>query len=303
MSMRSQYDILFHQSSISKNKLQPSSHTRGVNTLMSNWSSKYIQTNEIQLHYYQTGGDLTPLILAHGITDNGLCWTRLANDLMESFNVIMIDARGHGQSEAPKLGYSKLDHARDLAGLIEGLELEQPHLIGHSMGASNVASLAANFPHLVGKIILEDPPWFKETDVTNQQRKERRDNWYQSMVETKTKSIEEIMAFGRQQNPDWAEIEIESWAHSKKQFHLEAFDFIDHPFDWQSDVERITNSSLLIYSDTELGGIVSGEIAELIKATNANFRVNHISSAGHNIRRERFDKYTSSIKKFLSMPI
>ena len=116
---------------------------------MSNWSSKYIQTNGIQLHYYQTGGDLTPLILAHGITDNGLCWTRLANHLMEDFNVIMIDARGHGHSEAPKSGYSKVDHARDLAGLIEGLELDHPHLIGHSMGAANVSSLASNFPHLV----------------------------------------------------------------------------------------------------------------------------------------------------------
>ena len=265
---------------------------------MSNWSSKYIQTNGIQLHYYQTGGDLPPLILAHGITDNSLCWTRLANYLLEDFNVIMIDARGHGHSEAPRSGYSKVDHARDLAGLIEGLELDHPHLIGHSMGAANVASLASNFPHLVGKIVLEDPPWFKETKVTDQQRKERRDNWYQGMVETKTKSIQEIMAFGRQQNPNWAEIEIEPWANSKKQFHLEAFDFIDHPFDWQTDVERITNSSLLMYSDTELGGIVSSEIAELVKATNGNFRVNHISSAGHNIRREQFDKYTSSIKDF-----
>ena len=119
---------------------------------MSNWSSKYIQTNGIQLHYYQTGGDLPPLILAHGITDNSLCWTRLANYLLEDFNVIMIDARGHGHSEAPRSGYSKVDHARDLAGLIEGLELDHPHLIGHSMGAANVASLASNFPHLVGKL-------------------------------------------------------------------------------------------------------------------------------------------------------
>ena len=106
------------------------------------------------------------------------------------------------------------------------------------------------------------------------------------------------MDFGRQQNPNWAEIEIEPWANSKKQFHLEAFDFIDHPFDWQTDVERIASSSLLIYSDTELGGIVSSEIAELVYATNGNFRGYHISSAGHNIRREQFDKYTSSIKDF-----
>jgi len=270
---------------------------------MSNWPSKYIHTNGVQLHYYQTGGDLPTLILTHGITDNGLCWARLANYLMAYYDVIMIDARGHGYSDAPSSGYSKFDHAQDLAGLIEGLALDQPDIIGHSMGASNVASLAANFPHLVGKIILEDPPWFAETDITNQQRKERRDNWQQSMMDTQAKSVEEIMDNGRQQNPTWAEIEIEAWAISKKQFQLEAFGFIDHPFDWPDDVKRINSPSLLLTSDTELGGIVSTEIAERVKATNNNFQVDHIALAGHSIRREQFDKYVASVNSFFALPI
>jgi|TARA_B100001964_G_C14167200_1_gene569686 pimeloyl-ACP methyl ester carboxylesterase len=270
---------------------------------MSNWSPRYIQTNGIQLHYYRTGGDLPTIILAHGITDNGLCWTRLANYLMGHYDVIMIDARGHGCSDTPLSGYSKFDHAQDLAGLIEELELDQPHMIGHSMGASNVTSLAANYPHLVGQIILEDPPWFTETDVTDQQRAERRNNWQQSMIETQAKSVQEIMESGRQQNPTWDAVEMEAWVTSKKQFRLEAFGFIDQPFDWQEDVKRITSPTLLLTSDTELGGIVSAEIAELVGAINNNFQVDYIGSAGHSIRREQFDKYVASIDSFLALPI
>ena len=270
---------------------------------MLNWSSKHIQTNGIQLHYYQTGGDLPTIILVHGITDNGLCWTRLADYLMGYYDVIMVDARGHGCSDTPSSGYSKFDHVQDLAGLIEALELNQPHMIGHSMGASNVASLAANYPHLVGRIILEDPPWFTETDVTDQQRKERRDDWQQSMIETQAKSIQEIMDSGRQRNPTWDAIEIEAWASSKKQFQLEAFGFIDDPFNWQEDVKRIKSPTLLLTSDTELGGIVSPEIAERARAINNNFQVGHITSAGHSIRREQFDKYVASVNSFLALPI
>ena len=37
-----------------------------------------------------------PLILALGITDNVLCWTRLAKSLELEYDIIIIDARGHG---------------------------------------------------------------------------------------------------------------------------------------------------------------------------------------------------------------
>ena len=90
---------------------------------MSQWSSEFVNTNGIQIHFNRTGGGGKPLILAHGITDNGLCWTRLAKSLELEYDILMIDARGHGNSGAYEKGYQKQDHAEDLAGLIETLEL------------------------------------------------------------------------------------------------------------------------------------------------------------------------------------
>ena len=42
---------------------------------MSSWQSAFVNTNGIRLHYTRTGGPNPPLVLAHGVTDNGLCWS------------------------------------------------------------------------------------------------------------------------------------------------------------------------------------------------------------------------------------
>ncbi len=91
---------------------------------MSNWYSGKIATNGIQMHYTRTGGDKPPIVLAHGFSDDGLCWTPVAERLQADYDVIMIDARGHGRSDAPEAGYGPVEMAADLAGLIRGLGLK-----------------------------------------------------------------------------------------------------------------------------------------------------------------------------------
>ena len=88
------------------------------------WTSGYIKTDRIQLHYHRTGGDKPIIVLAHGLTDSGLCWTRLARALEADYDLIMVDARGHGLSAVPKTGYSTDDHAADLADLVQALDLD-----------------------------------------------------------------------------------------------------------------------------------------------------------------------------------
>src|ERR1700719_2990387 len=121
------------------------------------WFSGDVGANGIRLHYYRTGGDKPPIVLSHGATDDGLCWTRVARALEADYDVIMPDARGHGLSEAPEEGYTAQARAADLAGLIGALELQKPAVGGHSMGAMTTFYLAATRPALVRCAILEDP--------------------------------------------------------------------------------------------------------------------------------------------------
>lgn len=118
---------------------------------MTNWIREICEANGINIHYMRTGGYKPPLVLLHGLTGSGACWTPLARTLESDYDVIMPDARGHGKSSAPLHGYLYRDHASDVIGLIEALELAAPVLLGHSMGgmtaavvASQVGTVAAN---------------------------------------------------------------------------------------------------------------------------------------------------------------
>ena len=111
-------------------------------------------TNGITIHYYRTEKTAQmrswpSLVLLHGITDSGLCWPRVVKALAPEYELILPDARGHGLSDKPATGYAPQDHAADVAGLIRGLGLERPILIGHSMGAGVSATVAALYPDQV----------------------------------------------------------------------------------------------------------------------------------------------------------
>ncbi|MBN1247216.1 MAG: alpha/beta fold hydrolase, partial [Anaerolineae bacterium] len=127
---------------------------------MTTWPDAYVEANGIRLHYWRTGnGTKPPLVLCHGYSDNGLCWTPVARALEKDFDVIMVDARGHGQSDAPDEGYSTADQAADLAALVRALALDKPVIMGHSMGGATAGYAAATYPDLFGKVVLEDPAW------------------------------------------------------------------------------------------------------------------------------------------------
>src|SRR5215212_2114970 len=118
--------------------------------MTTHWYSDKIATNGIQLHYTRTGGAKPAVVLAHGFSDDGLCWTPVAEVLAADYDVIMIDARGHGLSDAPAQGYGPAEHSADLAGAIMALGLGRPAVLGHSMGAATALALAGTHPDLPG---------------------------------------------------------------------------------------------------------------------------------------------------------
>src|ERR671933_1978140 len=119
---------------------------------MSSWQSDTVEANGLRLHYTRTGGAKPPVVLAHGFSDAGLCWTPVAEALEAEYDVIMVDARGHGRSEAPEHGYDALTLATDLYGLITTLNLRKPIILGHSMGARTALVLAGTYPDTPGAI-------------------------------------------------------------------------------------------------------------------------------------------------------
>jgi pimeloyl-ACP methyl ester carboxylesterase len=268
------------------------------------FKSEDIVSHEVRYHYYRVGKGEPAIIMAHGITDDGLCWTPVAQALAGSHEVVMVDNRGHGKSEAPEDGYTLKNVATELAGVSEGLGLKKPVLLGHSMGAITVLLAAGLFPNLPRAVILEDPPpfwnWQRE-DGNNNDRSHGLMQWIQSI---KRMTAEELMAQGRAANPNWQEAEFKPWVDSKLRFSPAAAALL-HPADMVSIdipkvVSQITCPVLLIAADPARGAASQPKDIELLKGFLPQLQVAPVANAGHNIRRDQYAKFMEIVEGFLA---
>ena len=125
--------------------------------MSSKFTSNFIETNGINLHYLEHKGDGPTIILMHGLTANAHAFDGLiAAGLSPSFNVISIDLRGRGQSDKPDTGYTMMDHAKDIIGLLDKLKMDKVIMGGHSFGALLSLYLAKHFPERVQKLLILD---------------------------------------------------------------------------------------------------------------------------------------------------
>lgn len=262
------------------------------------WNEDTLVANGIKVHYQRTGGEKPPMLLLHGITDNGLCWSRVAEEFQYSYDIIMTDARGHGCSDGISSGFSIPILADDAAGVIQSLGLGKTIVWGHSMGAITAANLAANYPELVKAVILEDPPLgadFKSLPA------EIREGFKRDNLRVKSMTTEERNAWAVSQNPTWHEAEIGPWIESKVQVDINILDQFGafHEDPWQEVFARIQCPGILLTADQELGAIVKPEAAkEAVELWKAG-KVVRISGAGHCIHRDRYDKVIQVVKQFL----
>ena len=263
-----------------------------------------VASHGTKLHYYRSGGSKPPLVLVHGITDDGLCWSPVAEVLSGDYDVIMVDLRGHGKSDAPEDGYDLVTMATELSGLIVGLGLKAPIIIGHSLGAVTTMMLASLTPDLPRAIILEDPPAFWRERPPSPEEAEFRVQMRLWFDDLKRKTRDDLLEIARSENPVWSEAELGPWADSKHRFSPKVAQMIDPqqfvPGDFPALLDRIACPVLLITADPERGAILAdGDVAALRKLL-SHLEVADIPGAGHSIRREQFVSYMDVIQRFLS---
>jgi N-formylmaleamate deformylase len=259
--------------------------------------------NDVKIHYYRTGGNRPPVVLLHGATDNGLCWTPVAGFLAKDYDVIMVDAQGHGLSDRLGDDFEFTDHAKQVAGLISELGIKKPYIMGHSMGAGTTVNIAVEYPDLPKAIILEDPAWRSEEDIAAENSEEmikQREAFMQALAGYGKRTREELIAECRAMNPAWSEEEIIPWAEAKLQFDPKLFSLlqIDRP-SYEELVPKIKCPVLLFTAD---GGIVSETTARhAVKLYQGSqpMRWVPVKGAGHNIRREQFETYRNAVLHFL----
>jgi pimeloyl-ACP methyl ester carboxylesterase len=122
-------------------------------------TGKYVETNGIRLHYLDHAGEGPTLLLFPGLNANAVFFEGLAKaGLVPTLRVVSVDLRGRGLSDAPDTGYTMRDHAADIVGLLDHLQMERVALGGHSFGGLLSYYLAAEYPERVERIVVIDSP-------------------------------------------------------------------------------------------------------------------------------------------------
>lgn len=271
---------------------------------MAKWFEGDLLANGIRLHYHRTGGNKPQVVLCHGFSDNGLCWSVLARELEADYDVIMLDARYHGLSEVPREGGGSAAMAADLAGVIEALELDRPVAMGHSMGAAYVSYAAAEYPDLLRGIVLEDPPAWRAAEADSGTQQETR-VWMESrraeMARRAKMTLAELVAECHEIHPTWDAETCCLFMIAKKQLSPKILDMgILHRRPWREILERIRCPILFFTGDIEKGAIVTPQAAEEAQRLSAFVEHVHISGVGHHIRYENPDPYTAAVEAFLA---
>ena len=109
----------------------------------------------MKLFYRQVGENGTPIIILHGLFGSSDNWLTIGKILGETHQVFMLDQRNHGQSpRSEDFDYNVM--AEDLREFIDDHNIDNPILIGHSMGGKTVMQFAMNYPERFSKMIVVD---------------------------------------------------------------------------------------------------------------------------------------------------
>jgi pimeloyl-ACP methyl ester carboxylesterase len=127
------------------------------------------QVNSVELAYRDEGQG-QPLLLLHAFPLSSAMWEDQLDSLSTRMRVIAPDLRGFGAS-ARGSGAASLDqHADDLAGLLDALEIERATVAGLSMGGYISFALLRRHRARIERLILADTRAGADSDEAKQGR-------------------------------------------------------------------------------------------------------------------------------------
>lgn len=254
----------------------------------------------MQLHFRQYG-EGQPMIIIHGlygISDN---WVNHARILAENYKVYIPDMRNHGQS-----GHSNFFNyevmAEDITEFIEQHEIENPVIMGHSMGGKIAMKFAFDNPDLVQKLIVIDMSMRQYNlrafhskiinamlDIDFSKVKSRKE-----VDDYLAKTIEDArIRLFIMKNLYWTERKTLSWRLNLKAI----IDNIDAIFEGISSQQSFNKPSLFIRG--QKSDYVRDEDFDLIKKQFTNSELKTIPNAGHWVQADEPELFIKILKDFL----
>jgi pimeloyl-ACP methyl ester carboxylesterase len=240
-----------------------------------------------------------PVVMLHGIGSRGQSWWPVIDDLAERFHLFQVDLRGHGGSGRPEQGYLLEDYAADLDAILDALDLAEPRILGHSLGALITLIWASNRPARAAALVLEDPSLHVLPEILG-----AFDGWQQlaSLIPA------EAAAWYKREYADWSDEDCLRRAETITSVAPGVFAELraateqalaDGTTDRIALLTSIESPALLVYGNAELGSMLRPEDARQFVETIPHGQAVYVPAAGHSIHRDAPRAFLDAVVPFL----
>jgi pimeloyl-ACP methyl ester carboxylesterase len=110
--------------------------------------------------YWDTGSGF-PVVFLHGLPTSKELWTHMI-DGFHSFRVIVPDLMQYGESEQVDTDFTHKERANNLKEMLDLLQIETIHLVGHDLGSSVAIDFLGMYGELVDKFVIMSPPVYPD---------------------------------------------------------------------------------------------------------------------------------------------
>jgi pimeloyl-ACP methyl ester carboxylesterase len=155
----------------------------------------------LRFHYVEWGQPTgPPVVVLHGVTGHARTWDDEAQLLGERYRVLVLDQRGHGDTDpAPDCDYSDDALLGDLVAFVDALGLRRLTLVALSMGGRVALNFAGCHPERVERLVIVDIG--PEIALLGQARV----GTLIAAAPERFESVEEVVAYMRAHAPLYAE--------------------------------------------------------------------------------------------------
>jgi len=248
-----------------------------------------ININGIQLAYERHGKG-KPLVLLHGYPLDRHLWDDVVPLLKDTFDMIVPDLRGFGESTTVDTPYTMDDLASDIAGLLDHLGIKKTAIVGHSMGGYVALAFARLFPErvnglgLVSSQVLADPL-------------DRKEGRYKSAAEVAEKGISGVVEAMTTKFTSDARLQAyarESMQKQKPAAYIGALKAMAERADSTSLLSTIQYPVVLVHGDADM--LIPIDRARDVKVAIHQSHLVELNSVGHMPMMEAKEQTANALK-------
>lgn len=130
-------------------------------------SFRYVESNGIKMRIAEAG--LGPTVLmAHGFPESWYSWRHQIKALADAgFHAVAPDMRGYGLTDAPIEAKEYLldTLALDMIGILDALNVERAHMVGHDWGSPVASHTVVSYPERFNSLVLLSVPYGPRSPV------------------------------------------------------------------------------------------------------------------------------------------